>query len=211
MVALTDASRADRLTIFQQRFAAREREVEEIEARTRGYTFRLAPPLAPAAPAAGSYEAGALLAAVKAENDELRRRLDAIEAYRREDALEAQHRARQLAPRASAEAAAAPAAPRVSAEAAAPLPPPPPPPPLAIEPIEVFEAGADRRRARDDEELRRSREQSAPRSPNPPSVRERQPPRHRYGELEKQLRAALARLEMSTHRERQWQRIYISR
>ncbi|KAH8075767.1 antibiotic biosynthesis monooxygenase [Aureococcus anophagefferens] len=155
-------ARSERLSMYQLRCDAREREVAELEARSRLPRDVLELPAAPLADVRSSYENLSNVAAVKvrpppsparddardaqAENDELRRRLDALEAARCRAAARAARAGRARAGRARASRG------RPAARA---------------------RGGAPRRAAAD--------------------------------------ARALARLEMSTHRERQWQRIYVSR
>ena len=91
-------ARSERLSMYQLRCDAREREVAELEARSRLPRDVLELPAAPLADVRSSYENLSNVAAVKvrppplpprddardaqAENDELRRRLDALEAAR---------------------------------------------------------------------------------------------------------------------------------
>ncbi|EGB11986.1 hypothetical protein AURANDRAFT_61279 [Aureococcus anophagefferens] len=173
-------ARSERLSMYQLRCDAREREVAELEARSRLPRDVLELPAAPLADVRSSYENLSNVAAVKAENDELRRRLDALEAAR--CAPPAPPPPAPLAPAALAPAALAPA---VAA---------PPPAPAAVLPAAPPPTRAP---STEDVENQRLRDSGLQRS------------KEQYDQLEKQLR--LARLEMSTHRERQWQRIYVSR
>jgi len=214
-------ARSERLSMYQLRCDAREREVAELEARSRLPRDVLELPAAPLADVRSSYENLSNVAAVKvrppplparddardaqAENDELRRRLDALEAAR--CAPPAPPPPAPLAPAALAPAALAPA---VAA---------PPPAPAAVLPAAPPPTRAP---STEDVENQRLRDNGLQRS------------KEQYDQLEKQLRVAarppclpfssggsapverptppqLARLEMSTHRERQWQRIYVSR
>ncbi|KAH8049356.1 antibiotic biosynthesis monooxygenase [Aureococcus anophagefferens] len=206
-------ARSERLSMYQLRCDAREREVAELEARSRLPRDVLELPAAPLADVRSSYENLSNVAAVKvrpppparddardaqAENDELRRRLDALEAARRAAAALAGAPPRSRRPRSRQ-----------------PWPPRRPRPRRCSR-----RAAADARAVDGDVENQRLRDSASSGA-------------RRHDQLEKQPRGGaaavssvslgggvpverptppqLARLEMSTHRERQWQRIYVSR